>query len=128
MNGSVESFKHCKQLIDLDLTFSELSEDFFNNIESFAPNLKLLFISSEKEFSELFIDAFQSMKNLQNVCITYNNKEEKKTHINEWYFGKRLDEVMSCCMRRKVIRINDNCGLISHEEDIPNLDLGSDSE
>ena len=95
MNGSVESFKHCKQLIDLNLQIPELSEDFFIDIKSSLPKLKFLIISLEKEFSDSFIDAFQSMKNLQYLYILYNNKEKKTTLVKDWCFGKRLSELMS---------------------------------
>ena len=116
MNGSVESFKHCKQLIDLSLKFSELSEDFFIDIESFVPKLQLLDISSKKWFSESMANSFTKMNNLQNVYIAYDSEEAE--NIMVWYFGKHLYEVMSRSEQSHVIRINDNCGLISLYRDL----------
>ena len=36
--GNIECFKHCKQLIELDIKYSELREDFFANIASLERN------------------------------------------------------------------------------------------
>ena len=41
-SGSVECFKHCKQLKHLDIDCPELREDFSANVESFVPNLRFL--------------------------------------------------------------------------------------
>ena len=128
MNGSVESFKHCKQLIDLDLRFPDLSEEFFIDIKFFLPKLEFLIISLEKELSDSFIDSFQLMKNLEYVFSIYHNKEEKKIHTKNWYFGKHLYEVMSRSEQSNIIRVNDNCGVFSSEEDVSHLDFGLDSD
>ena len=48
MSGNVECFKHCKQLIDIDINYPELTEDFFANIASFVPKLQSLQISTNK--------------------------------------------------------------------------------
>ena len=48
LSGSVESFKHCEQLYDIDITSSALKEDFFENIASFVPKLKTLSNQSQK--------------------------------------------------------------------------------
>ena len=115
MNGSVDSFKHCKQLINLNLRLPKLSKDFFINIESFVPKLQLLYISSEKDFSETIPDSFTKMINLQKVSIVYDNVNEKKTYVKHWGFGKSLYEVMSRSIESNVFRINDNCVLISYD-------------
>ena len=41
-SGSVECFKHCKQLKHLEIDCPGLREDFFANIASFVPNLRFL--------------------------------------------------------------------------------------
>ena len=64
MFGSVECFKHCKQLKHLDIEYFELREDFFANIASFVPNLKSLRIETKNQFSNSFINSFHSMKSI----------------------------------------------------------------
>ena len=44
---SVECFKYCKQLNDIDINYSGLREDFFTNTQLFIPNLKFLRITNE---------------------------------------------------------------------------------
>ena len=105
INGSVESFKHCKQLKELDINYSELREDFFANIASFVPKLQSLNISTDKEFYDSFINSFHSMKNVQKVKQCLKNDKN-------WYFGKHLFKVMLSHNGMNVIRVNDNCGLI----------------
>ena len=41
LSGSVECFKHCKQLYELDINYNGLREDFFTNIQLFIPTLKI---------------------------------------------------------------------------------------
>ena len=103
INGSIESLKHCKQLKHLEMTYPEITEDFFTDIHLFVPTLQSLNILIQKTFSDSFIDSFHSMKSIQKVVI--NNKY--------WYFGKQLSEVMSSSNGKHVIRVNDNCGLIN---------------
>ena len=104
MKGSVECFKHCKQLKKLNISYYRLREDFFANIASFVPKLQSLRIRTHKKFSNSFINSFHSMKNIQKV--KYKN--------TKWYFGKCLTEVMSSSEKNDVIRLNDNCGLINY--------------
>ena len=58
LSGSVECFKHCKQLNELDIDYRKLREDFFANIASFVPKLQLLKIKSDQQFSDTFINLF----------------------------------------------------------------------
>ena len=101
LSGSVECFKHCKQLKHLEITYSELTEDFFANIASFVPKLRFLKFETKNLFSINFIQSFYSMKNIQRV----NHKIIDKTQTN-WYFGKCLSEVMSSPKRYEVYLIN----------------------
>ena len=112
VNASVESFKHCKQLKYLDITYPELREDFFANIASFVPKLQFLQILTEKQYSDSFINSFDSMNSIQRVNLFVDNG--KQTNENLWYFGKCLSEVMSSPMGKNVIRVNDNCGLTTY--------------
>ena len=64
IDGSVECFKHCKQLNDIDINYPELREDFFANIASFVPKLKSLRIRTYYRFSHSFIHNFHSMKDI----------------------------------------------------------------
>ena len=111
LSGSVECFKHCKQLKHLDINYRELREDFFANIASFVPKLQLLNIRTKNNFSDSFINLFQTLKNIQNVNLRLNNGE-----VMNWYFGKSLIEVMLSPNGVNVKHINDNCGLITKNE------------
>ena len=105
VNGSIECFKHCKQLKELDITYDGLREDFFANIASFVPKLQSLHISTYEIFSNSFVNSFQSMKSIQKVTL------HRKHHFI-WYFGKCLSEVMLSPNRMKVFSIDENCGFI----------------
>ena len=114
LSGSVECFKHCKQLKHLDINYDELREVFFANIASFVPKLRFLKIETRKQFSDSFIDSFNQMKNIQKVkLINYKELNSSKS----WYFFKGSSEVMSSQKREKIIRVNDICGL-NEESDI----------
>ena len=107
VNGSVECFKHCKQLIDIDINYSELREDFFANIASFVPKLQSLRIRTDYRFSDTFINNFNSMKNILRVNYVVDSKTQ-----TIWYFGKSLSEVMLSPNGKYIIRVNDNCGYL----------------
>ena len=85
LSGSVECFKHCKQLNELDINYPELREDFFANIVSFVPKLQLIKIKSDQQFSDSFINPFHSMKCIQSVELLGKYKSKHKI----WYFRKR---------------------------------------
>ena len=104
MKGSVKAFKDCLQLKELDIHYDGLTEDFFANIASFVPKLQFLRISTGKDFSDSFIDSFQSKKDIKRVIISKNY----------YYFGKCLSEVLLSPKAKHVIRVNENCGLIIH--------------
>ena len=112
LSGSVECFKHCKQLKHLDINYPELREDFFANIASFVPKLQSLCIQSHKQFFDSFINCFQSMKNLKFVFhfIYISGKQDLN---NCWYFGKCLSEMMLINNGEHIKQINDNCGFIA---------------
>ena len=112
LSGSVECFKHCKQLIDIDISYPQLREDFFANIASFVPKLKSLHIITDKQFSDSFIESFHSMKNIQRVTLRYIN-EEKRYFEKFWYFGKSVSEVMLSPNGMNVKHITHNCGYLS---------------
>ena len=114
LSGSIECFKHCKQLIELDIFCDKLTEDFFTNIQLFVPKLQTLRIETTEQFSDTFIDSFHSMKFIQKV-ILFNRFDENR---KKYYFGKSLSEVMLSPIGMNVIRVNDNCGLVNYDEDI----------
>ena len=109
LSGNVESFKHCEQLIELDIRHNELTEDFFANIDSFVPKLRLLTITTEKQFSDSFINLIQSLKCIQKFEYNFRNKLFKKTNTKYWYFGKSASEVMLSPNGMNVKRVNHNC-------------------
>ena len=114
VKGSVECFKHCTELNHLDINCEGLREDFFANIASFVPKLQSLRILTHKRFSDTFINSFQTMKNIQTVTILFDNGRKKIISPKVWYFGKSFAEVMLSPKAKKVIRVNDNCGLIDY--------------
>ena len=109
MKRSVDCFKHCTELIELNIYYNKLREDFFANIDSFVPKLQLLTITIEKQFSNSFINLFQYLKYIQKVQI---NNESNRVPKKYYYFGKCLTEVMLSPNRNDVKRVNHNCGLL----------------
>ena len=107
LSGSVECFKHCKQLKVLDIENPKLREDFFANIDSFVPKLQSLKITTNESFSDSFINSFHSMKSIQKVIL------HGEVYI-DWYFGKCLSDVMSGPEAKNAHRVNGNCGFITY--------------
>ena len=110
VKASVECFKHCKQLKQLNIHYPELREDFFANIASFVPKLQSLEISTDKQYSDSFIDSFHSMINIRKVFLFRCYEPIPKMY---WYFGKCLSEVMLSPNGMNVKHITHNCGLIT---------------
>ena len=108
LSGSIECFKHCERLTELDIKYPELIEDFFATIDSFVPKLQLIAIRTRNQFSNSFINLFQSMKCIEKVEIRY----ESNNVMVIYYFGKCLSDVMSSPNRKDVKRVNHNCGLL----------------
>ena len=94
MSGSIECFKHCKQLKHLNINYDELTEEFFANIASFIPKLQSLKIKSHQQFSDSFKNSFNSLKNMQKVFVSVINEDNHEYYTKYWYFGKCLSEVM----------------------------------
>ena len=127
-SGSVECFKHCKQLYDIDINNPELKEDFFTNIATFLPKLQSLNIYTSIQFSDSFIDSFHAMKDIQNIELIDNNE-----FLKMWKFGKRLTDMMLSPNGKRVIRVNDNCGRVNYDFDyvrnlVHSLENNSDSD
>ena len=87
VKGSIESLKHCKQLIYLDINYYRLTEDFFANIATFVPKLQFLIIITNEQFSDSFIKSFNCLKNLQRVEHFFDNANTYRPK-NSWYFNK----------------------------------------
>ena len=115
LSGSVKCFRHCKHLKHLVIIFYEITEDFFNNINIFLPKLQFLQISTRNQFSDSFIDSFQTIKNIQKVILKVTDFPNKKFYTKYWYFGKSLIEVMLSPNGKHIIRVNDNCGSITYK-------------
>ena len=108
LSGTVECFKHCKQLIELDINFDDLTEEFFTGIASHLPKLRFLYVYTNVEYFDCFVDSFLSMKNIEK--IEYNSKKY-------WFFGKLLNEVLLTLNGKRIKRFTDNCGLIYDYDD-----------
>ena len=106
--GSVECFKHCKQLNDIHISYDGLKEDFFTNIATFVPKLQSLRIRTDEKFSDSFINSFHSMNYIEKIDLNINIDSSNYF----WCFGKCLTEMRLSPDRKKVKRVNDNCGLI----------------
>ena len=84
LSGSVECFKHCKQLTDIDINYSELREDFFVNIATFVPKLQSLQITTNNKFSDSFIHLFDSIKDsIQSVKLNEANVGYCQHYFNQ---------------------------------------------
>ena len=112
LKENIESLKHCKQLIKLDICNPELTEDFFTNIEIFVPKLRFLRIHTRKPFSDSFINYFHSMKFIQNIKLEVYNENKSELGHKFGYFDKSVSEVMLSPNGMNVKHITHNCGLI----------------
>ena len=117
LSGSVESFKHCKQLNDLDINYPKLTKHFFTDIQLFVPKLKCLQIKTRKWFSKSFDRPFHRIKSIEKVEIRVYNSNNRLIQSKFWYFGKCLSEVMLTPIGKDVKRVTDNCGLIYFNDD-----------
>ena len=88
LNGSIECFKHCKQLNDIDINYSELREDFFANIASFVPKLQSLRITTEQQFSKTFVNSFPPMKSMKELNLTVRTEDDEIVYQKSRRFGK----------------------------------------
>ena len=88
LSGSVECFKHCKQLIELDINYCELREDFFANIASFVPKLQSLRITTEQQFSKTFVNSFPPMKSMKELNLTVRSEDDQIVYQKSRSFGK----------------------------------------
>ena len=111
MNGSVECFRHCEQLIDLTIGYLKVTENFFKGVQTFLPQLKSLRIFTYKQFSDSFIYSFHSMKRIEKVILSY--KYIFKNPTKSWCFGKCLSEILLSPFGKDIILINDECGVIN---------------
>ena len=87
IKGSFECFKHCKQLIELDITSGELREEFFANIATFLPKLQFLHISNPQQFSETFFDLFKHPKHFQRLDYRYTYPDQIVIYSKSLNFG-----------------------------------------
>ena len=88
VKGSVECFKHCQQLYDIDIDYMEITEDFFANSGSFVPKLQYLRVVTQNKFSDSFTDSLKSLKNIQSVEYIFQNEDYQTIHSQTNYFGK----------------------------------------
>ena len=112
LSGSVQSFKHCKQLNDIEIYYPELTEDFFTGIASSLPKLKKLVIYTKKQFSGRFIDLFHSIKTIEYVYLEIVNITNRMTQTKHLYFGESIPDEVLNPNRNDVKRVNDNCFLV----------------
>ena len=113
-----DCFRHCPHLKQLDIRCHQLTEDFFANIATIMPKLQSLVVKTDNEFSDSFVDSFHSMKFIQKVMLFQRDVHKYKIHKKYWYFGKCLSEVMLSPFGKKVIRVNDNCGLRTYDKSL----------
>ena len=91
LEGSVDCFEHMTGLKHLSITYSQLTEDFFANIQTILPNIRFLDINTNQNNSELFeqfIESLQTMKYIERVVVNdskkffyFKNRSESKPRI-----------------------------------------------
>ena len=86
VKGSVESWRHCKQLYDMNIQYPELREDFFTNITTTLPRLQNFQIMTQLKFSPSFIHSFVKMKDIQKVRIENPNANYSIINSDTRYF------------------------------------------
>ena len=73
-NGSVEYLKDMTRLKHLSISYPELTEDFFANIQTLLPNIQSLDINIpniDDNTIKLFVESLQSMKYIERVVINW---------------------------------------------------------
>ena len=77
LEGSVECLKHMTRLKHLSITYPQLTQDFFANIYTTLPNIRLLEINTNHINGELFkpfVESLQTMKCIERVVINYSKQ------------------------------------------------------
>ena len=96
-DGSIECMKNCIRLKHLTISYHELTQNFFADIQTILPNLRYLNIESEEiEGKSLkpFIESLQTMKYIESLVVN----ESKK-----FYYQKNRLESNSRILCRVVI-------------------------
>ena len=101
LSGSVECFKHCKQLKKLHIQYPKLTEDFFANIASFVPKLQSLRITTKTQFSKSFVDSFPPMISMQKLNFTLLGENssivyQKSRHFGKSYSKQKIEKFYLC--------------------------------
>ena len=76
-NEYLKCFKRCPHLKELYIQCPQLTEQVFtNNIKSLMPKLQSLWIQTNEQFSDSFINSFHSMKNIEKVKTRSHNENK----------------------------------------------------
>jgi Leucine-rich repeat (LRR) protein len=130
LDGSIECFKSCKNLKNLTISYKELSDDFFEGVHQFVPNLKIIDIESEAVMTDKLIYSLSKLKRLQKIVFRQNACAHKSMtddsiceminsceDIEKISFNARpnithktIDTLIAAALKRKRINIDFSCG------------------
>ena len=102
LKGNVKSLKDCSKLKQLEIGYSELTEEFFDDIKSPIPYIKRIHIKTRHQMSDQFFTSLSSMKYLQKVLLNY-----KKVYL----YNKCL---MDLKFKNEIQLLNSNCGKVDN--------------
>ncbi|XP_054161584.1 uncharacterized protein LOC128959615 [Oppia nitens] len=77
LDGSVECLKNCSKLRHLVISYKELTEEFFQNIHLFLPNLKIIDIDSDKQMTNKFMESMSKLANLKKIVLRHSSNAHK---------------------------------------------------
>lgn len=77
LEGTVDCFKHCLKLKHLIISYKELTEDFFVNIQTALPELRVLDIDSDKQFSDSFMVWLSGLPKLKKLVVKHSSNAHK---------------------------------------------------
>ena len=108
LKPGVKYLKDCTKLQTFTIINAELTEDFFDGIQTFVPNIRTIKIigNYRLQFSDQFFKTLSSMKYLQKVQF-------------EWYYEPI--EKMQIFYYNKSLKINENNNRIKLSQNKPNV-------
>jgi len=108
INGSVKCFKECSKLKRFCISCPELSEDFFDGIQTSLPNIRFIdFIVGKQvnnKYNQLFI-SLSSLKNLKEVLFIYRTLDTNEYIQTIYYYNKYWKYYDP----DKYVMLNNNC-------------------
>ena len=77
LEGSVECFKNCSNLKYLEIFYDKFGDEFFEDINVFLPNLRIIDIESDSEITDKTIICLSKLKKLKKFYFRRSRSSNK---------------------------------------------------